>query len=122
MVFYDRDKNREGWDPAERSVLYIDAQWMFGFEEIPQTARDYIMIRAARRFQQSVAGSATLASFSEQDELQALRALKRDQGENDDYNMLQNADVGIAMGRPRLPSGVSDLRNNPRQVNSYELP
>lgn len=120
MLFYDRDKNRDGWDPNERAVLYIDAQWMFGFEEIPQTARDYIIIRAARRFQQQTAGSSELAGFSQQDELQALRALKRDQGENDDYNMMDNASVSAAMGgRPLAPSGVYDPRSNPGVTNTY---
>lgn len=113
LIFYDRAKNRDGWDVTERQYLYIDALSLFPFEKIPESCRWYIMIRACRRFAQQVAGSDKLASFNEQDEAQALRALKRDQGENDDYNILDNMDVAIAMGRPRLPSGVYDPRSEP---------
>lgn len=112
LVFYDRVRNRHGFDPDERSVLYIDAQWAFGFEEIPYTARAYIMIRAVRQFCQQVPGSAELAGFTAQDEQQALRALKRDQGETDDYNIMDNMSVSRTLGmRPGGYSGVYDPRS-----------
>lgn len=114
LVFYDRERNRDGWDATEREYLYIDAVFLFNFEHLPESARNYIVVRASRRFAQKVAGSSELSSFNERDELQALRAIKRDQGENDDYNILDNMDVYKALGgRPRGPTGVSDTRNSP---------
>lgn len=113
MVFYDRERNRDGWDATERVYLYIDAVFLFNFEQLPESARWYITVRAARRFGQDVAGSVELSRFKERDELQALRSLKRDQGENDDYNILDNMDVYKVLGRPRGVSGIFDPRNTP---------
>lgn len=114
VVFYDREKNRDGWSAVERAYLYIDAVFMFNFEQLPESCRNYIVVRASRRFSQKVAGSAELSSFNDRDEMQALRALKRDQGENDDNNILDNMDVYRVLGvRPRGASGVRDTRNSP---------
>lgn len=114
LVFYDRARNRDGWDATERVYLYIDAVFLFNFEHLPETARNYIVVKASRRFAQRVAGSAELSSFSSNDELTALRGLKRDQGEPDDYNIFDNMDTYKHIGqRPRGPSGVSDTRNSP---------
>lgn len=114
LVFYDRARNRDGWEASERTYLYIDPIWLFNFEHLPETCRHYIVVQASRRFAQEVPGSAERSRFKEADELRALRALKRDQGENDDYNILDNMDVYKHLGRrPRGPSGVSDSRNTP---------
>lgn len=113
-VFYDRAKNRDGWPTSERTVLYIDPVWLFDFEDMPQVARWYVTIRAARRLAQQALGSAELASFSMADEVSALRDLKREQGERDDYNVFNNAEMerGIGGRRPGV-AGISDLRSSP---------
>lgn len=61
---------------------------LFEFEELPQAARHYVMIRAARVFQQRVVGSDVLANFSQTDEAMARMALKRYDAKSADYNML----------------------------------
>lgn len=58
------------------------------FEEVPQAARHYITVRAARVFQQRVVGSQLLGAFTEKDEMRALLALRRFESKTADYNML----------------------------------
>ena len=61
---------------------------MLEFEELPQAARHYITVRAARVFQQRVVGSDTLGTFTERDEVRARTALKRFEAKTADYNIL----------------------------------
>ena len=58
------------------------------FSELPQSARHYITVRAARVFQQRVVGSETLGSFTERDEIRALTAFKRFEAKTADHNIL----------------------------------
>jgi hypothetical protein len=113
-VFYDRARNRDGWPTSERQYLYIDPVWLFDFDDLPETARNYIIVRASRRLAQRALGSAELASFNDRDELLALRDLKRDQGEQDSYNIFNQAEMERGIGG-RMPgvAGVSDLRASP---------
>lgn len=116
LVFYDRILNRDGFPVSERPYLYIEPVWGFDFEKMPEEARRYCAISAARQFAQQNVGSQTLASFTERDEMLALRNLKREFGEEDDYNMLQNTDVSKHLGfRPRWGGSVSI---DPRRQNN----
>lgn len=58
------------------------------FEELPQAARHYVTIRAARVFQQRVVGSQVLGAFTEKDEMRARMALRRYESKTADYNIL----------------------------------
>jgi hypothetical protein len=58
------------------------------FEDLPQAARHYITIRAARVFQQRVVGSQVLGAFTEKDEMRARMALRRYESKTADYNIL----------------------------------
>ena len=68
--------------------IKADLTILLEFHELPQAARHYITIRAARVFQQRVIGSETLGSFTEQDEARALRAMRRYESKTADYNIL----------------------------------
>lgn len=68
--------------------LKADLTLLLEFNEMPQAARHYISIRAARVFQQRVVGSNVLGSYTQQDEYVALRALKRYEARTADYNIL----------------------------------
>jgi tail tube protein len=117
-IFYDRAKNRDGWDITERTFLYIDPVWYMDFSFIPQTIRNLITVTASRRLAAKVVASDTLVGFTAADEAQARRLAKRDQGEEDTYNMLDNAGVYGALGRNRTFSnqGRGDTRNSPGKV------
>ena len=58
------------------------------FNELPQSARHYITVRAARVFQQRVIGSDKLGTFTERDEVRALVAFKRSEAKTSDHNIL----------------------------------
>jgi hypothetical protein len=111
LVFYDRRFNRDGFDSTKEPLLFIDATYFFDFEQLPETARRYITVLAGRRFLQGVVGDPELAGFQRQDELIALRALQRDQGDTDSNNMLRHPDVFRVLGfRPRITGSFVDTR------------
>lgn len=68
--------------------LKVDMVVLLPFEELPETARHYITIKAARVFQSRTVGSDALFQFTAVDERDALAALKRAEGITGDYNIL----------------------------------
>ena len=81
----------DGEDPEYFSApVFVDLVHYFDFETIPQVARYYIQIKAARRYADSYLASATVHGFTKQEEMEALQALQEDEGANGDYNMLSN--------------------------------
>lgn len=112
MVMYDRTLNRDGLDSSKYDFLYIDPVWAFDFEELPEEARRLSLVIAMRRWLASQAPSVTLVGFTEVDQRIALRDLKVAQGEQEDFNMLDNSDVRDGLGRrPYSPgSPLIDFR------------
>lgn len=64
---------------------------LLSFDELPEAARDYIAIRAARTYQQRQLGSVTLNNFSAQEEKDALAALEEAEASTADFNVLRNS-------------------------------
>jgi hypothetical protein len=58
------------------------------FTELPQAARHYITIKAARIFQSRTVGSDALYQFTTLDERDAMIDLKKAEGITGDYNIL----------------------------------
>ncbi len=58
------------------------------FDQLPQAARHYVTIKAARVFQSRTVGSDALYQFTSLDERDALLDLKRNEGITGDYNIL----------------------------------
>lgn len=58
------------------------------FEELPETAKEYVICRAARKYQTEFVGSDTLDGFSKQDEYNTRVALMRENNKNIDANYL----------------------------------
>lgn len=98
VVLFDRSTNRDGLPASKFPAVYVDIIRALGFTQMPQEARDFATIRAARQYAQQVVGSAELGTFSGQDELMALRKLKREHGEVEDYNMFQQSDTAAFLG------------------------
>lgn len=80
------DRNRKTYSFTK--PLKADLTVLLPFNELPQAARHYITIRAARVFQQRMVGSETLGNFTEKDEARAQRAMQRYEARTADYNML----------------------------------
>lgn len=65
---WDQNKHTFVWDRD----LTFNVVWLFPFNELPQTARHYITMKAARKFQARMLGSEGLGKFTAQDESEAL--------------------------------------------------
>lgn len=106
-ILFDRTFNREGADAQRFPVVYLDAVLSMQFEQMPESARRYAALRAARQFTTQSVGSPELAQFTAEDEMAALRILKREQGVTEKLNLLHNSlDAwGWAGGRPMIGSG-----------------
>lgn len=64
------------------------------FTDLPQSARHYITVRAARVFQQRVVGSDALHGYTKEDEARSRTAVQRYDAKTADYNILTgNYDV-----------------------------
>ena len=80
--------------------IRVDAVILLPFDDLPEVAREYITIRAARIFQERVVGSDSLSSFSKNDELRALVALQEMEADTADYNILtDNYSVARVLSR-----------------------
>ena len=73
--------------------IKVDAVYHMEWEELPETARRYITIRAARILQDRIIGDQTQNAFNSRDEYSALVGLKEFEGDTAAYTMLQAPDV-----------------------------
>lgn len=83
------------YDRFNHTYLFTDnlkasVQLLLEWDELPQTARYYILIKAARAFQSRVLGADSLHRFTESEEVAALVALQEAEGKSGNYNMFQN--------------------------------
>lgn len=63
------------------------------FEELPETARRYITMRAARVLSEVRVGDPQLRQFSAQDEAQARMHLQELQGEHESFNVFKDSEA-----------------------------
>lgn len=61
--------------------------FLLPWDELPQVARHYIMVRASRVYQARVLGSDTQFKFSEQEETDARSIMAENEGDTGNYNM-----------------------------------
>jgi len=69
------------------------------WEELPENAKRYIMIRAARVYQDRMLGSETISQFTRGDEMAALIALREFEMDTSDYSIFDNYDVAKIVDR-----------------------
>lgn len=108
LIFYDARLGRDGFAVTERDALYIDVTWSVDFTDMPQTARDYITKRAARRFAQQQIGATDLVGYSANDEAISRRTLNRDQKPERKYNILNNPNTRRIHGGRYVPHSQID--------------
>ncbi len=80
-------------------ALKAEVIFLLPFDEIPQAARQFIMIRAARIFQDRMVGSDILHKFTDEDEKKALADLKEAEGDTGDFTIFDNYDVARTLLR-----------------------
>lgn len=81
---YDRRNHTYIFDKS----VTVDMVVLLEFEDLPEVARQYIVTRASRIFQERIVGSAELSQFTLNDEARALVVLKEADGDTADYNIL----------------------------------
>jgi len=93
---YDRLNHTYIFDEAVKCDLIL----LLSFEEIPEAARRYIVLRSSRVFQDRTLSSDSLHNMNREDEYQALTTLRLMESENADYNILTgNSDVSRILMR-----------------------
>jgi Tail tubular protein len=88
-------RGRRLYDKAAHTYTFtrsISLEIVFGlmFEEVPQVVRQYVAIRAARKFQRRMVTSDLIEKLTEQEEVAAYIKLKDFDSDTADYNMLDN--------------------------------
>lgn len=84
---YDRVSRSYKFERA----IYGQMTILLPFNEMPEPARRYCLIKAGRIFQDRVIGSETLNGFNKQDEARARAILVGNESENDDLNVLTDS-------------------------------
>ena len=69
------------------------------FDELPENARRYIVLRASRMFQDRTLGAGTLHNFHMQDEMQALARLKQEEMDTADHSIFDSPDIAMTITR-----------------------
>ena len=85
---YDRYEHKNTFD--EESTMYLDVVWMYAFEDIPQSFRDYITAKAARIASNRMVADAEMAKPLEQDEIVARSVAIEYDTRQADYNVFND--------------------------------
>jgi len=86
------------------SVLKVDIVWFYSFEQLPQSARNYIAQLAGQKFQAKHVSSELLFKFEEKDVLRARTILERNSHRARDRNLLVGPDfTNVIFNRRRNP-------------------
>lgn len=92
---YDRKNHTYTFDKD----LKAEVVRLLGWDDLPQPARSYIMVKATRMFQTRVVGSDTLAGQLGADELSALVVLKEFDADTADHTVFDNYSVAQVLDR-----------------------
>lgn len=91
--------NKEDHSYAFAKDLEGTLVFLLPWDELPEVARHYIMIRASRVFQARTLGSDTQFQFSEDEERKALTSLQEAEGETGNHNIFSSPSVQSIMAR-----------------------
>ena len=81
---YDRENHTYTFSDS----VFVDMTLILPWNELPQYARRYITIKAARRFQNRVLGASELNGFTQLDENEALVTMEQNDSRSEDSNVL----------------------------------
>lgn len=86
--------------------LKVDVTWLLDYEDIPETARRYIALAAAERFQKRMLGSANVDRGLKEDLAMAQAVFMGDEGRRADDNILDgNWGVAATLNRSTVVVG-----------------
>ena len=81
------------------SDVTADVVYLLDFVDLPEAAKRYVNIRAARTYADRLVGSKDIRAFTERDELEAKAKLASYQHGVGGYNMLDNPSVSSLLNR-----------------------
>lgn len=82
-------------------TVACDIIWFLEWEELPQHVRRYILILAARAFQERYVSDSSTFQFTQDDEDKAKRQFDRKEMNNSDFSILDNTRVNPRYYRSR---------------------
>lgn len=85
--------NRKDHTYTFTETLYCDVVFMLPYEELPQAARWYIAVAAARRFQDAMVGSEALHAFTANDEKMAYAQMLYAESDAEDANINKGSHI-----------------------------
>lgn len=88
------------------STIYCSVVYLYEFDNLPQAARHYITIRAARIFGNRMVGDEKQHSFTAIDEMKALATLKEYEGETGDHTIFDHYSIGGIVDRSSIAPRV----------------
>lgn len=81
---YDRENHTYVFEKGITATVTL----LLPFEQLPEAARTYIALRAARKFQQGAVGSQILSGYTEADEVEARLHAEYAESDGADWNIL----------------------------------
>lgn len=87
-------------------TLYCDVIWLLDWDEIPEAARYYIAVRAARILADRVDRDINIHAFSKEDEQLALGELKRHESKVGDRTIFDSWPAGRIINRGNALRGM----------------
>lgn len=95
------------YDPENQTFVFtksvkVDMVVGLAWEELPQTARDYITACAGLEFVDTDMANETRHSFTERRKADAWLELLREEADASDYNMFRDSESGLEMVRRRI--------------------
>ena len=85
---YDRYEHKNTF--PDEGTMYLDVVWMYAFEDIPQSFRDYITARATRKAALRMVSDLEINKALEQDEVVARSAAIEYDTRQADYNVFND--------------------------------
>lgn len=85
-------------------TVYVEIVLLLPFDQLPEAARSYIVMRAARQFQERMVGSEVIWQFNSRDELRAWANLMSAEAETLDLNVF-NDNPSVRRVMDRTPPG-----------------
>lgn len=114
---YDTDvveRNRKLYDRVKNSYVFdenlvVNMTVLLEFDELPEVARRYITLKAARMFQDQTVGAQELHGYQINDEQFAYLALREAESESMDYNVFDNYDTYRVLDRTINNTVINEL-------------
>ncbi len=93
---FNRSDNTYEFTKAVKAMVIYLLDW----DDLPEPARRYITVRAARIFQDRMVGSQAHHAFSKEDEVRARALLREFEMDTGDHSIFDNYDVWNIVARP----------------------